>query len=126
MNMRAVVAGALACLLISADVVSVAAQATPAKASPYVVSMVTRAAKRDGWVHLTMRDKRVFKGRIVETSPESFRIRVDETGVVETFRYADVRKVKGPPTPTHVKLAVAAGAVVGFYLLVGLVLTPKT
>lgn len=83
--------GALACLLISADVVSVAAQATPAKASP-----------------------------------ESFRIRVDETGVVETFRYADVRKVKGLPTPKHVKLAVAAGAVVGFYLLLGLVLTPKT
>ena len=125
MNMRAVVAGALACSLISANVVLMSAQAKPAQASPYVVRVVTDAAKRGAWVHLVMRDKRVFKGRILEASLDSFVIRVDATGAVETLRYADVRKAKGRPTPAVVKLAVAGGAIVGAILLYLKVLLPS-
>ena len=124
MNVRRAAAAAVAAIFFSASV-SPAAGAQKDKASPYVVQMVTGAAKRGGWLHLTMRDKRVFKGQIIEAATDTFMIQLDGTATVEALRYVDVKKVKGPPTSACVKIAVSAAAIFGAILLIPRIL-PRT
>ena len=117
---------AIALLVISIDTTNADDGAGQPAASPVVVDLVKRSARKGGWVKLFMRDKRIISGRVTEVRSGEFDLVLDANGVCETFRYVDVKNAKGPPTRTSIKVAVAAGAIAGALLIFRFVLQPKT
>jgi hypothetical protein len=121
------VACVLAIVVLFSSVVADAMQTAQPAASTVVVNVVKRAARNGGgWVRLYMHDKRIISGRVMEARQDTFVLALDLTGIVEVFRYLDVKNVKGPPTHPMIKLGVIAGAAAGIFLLLPRLLVPRT
>ena len=130
---KRVMAAVLAALLFTPNVSAAQAPAPGSNAgtrasaaSPVVLATIARAARKGGWVKVVLRDARVLSGAVVAADQDRFTLRLDDTDTLETIAFTNVKKAKGQPTPTLIKVAVGVGGAIGALLLICAFTVPKT
>lgn len=120
--MKKILSLMIACLVLTAMSVPVAAATKAEKEAKFTGKVKTGIEKlgvgRDTRVEVKLRDKTRLKGYISEASENGFVVTDLKTGATNTVAYADVSQVKGNNLNTGAKIAIGIGIGAGIVLLV--------